>query len=70
MPFEKGQAVEKVYGLAEAEKYIGLGLEQIRNLIKSGDIKAIRPGGGKYYILESELERIQRSLVKPAGTRQ
>lgn len=62
--------MEKVYGLAEARQYLGLGLEQIRSHIKAGNIKAIRPGGGRYYILESELERIQRTLVGPAGTKQ
>lgn len=63
--------MEKVYGLAEARQYIGLSLEQIRVHIKSGRIKAIRPGtgegrGGRFYILESELERIQRTFVSPA----
>lgn len=57
--------MEKVYGLAEARQYIGLSLEQIRNHIKSGRIKAIRPGGGRYYIFASELERIQGTLVGP-----
>lgn len=62
--------MERVYGLAEARQYIGLSLEQIRNHIKSGRIKAIRPGagegrGGRFYILESELKRIQSSLVTP-----
>ncbi len=63
----EGQAVEKVYGLPEARQYIGLSLEQIRAHIKVGNIKAIRPGGGKYFIFESELERIQRTLVGPPG---
>ncbi len=67
----EGQAVEKVYGLPEARPFIGLSLEQIRSHIKSGRIKAIRPGaeevrGGRFYILESELERIQSTLVAPA----
>ena len=36
--------MEKVYGLAEARQYIGLSLEQIRNHIKSGRIKASGSG--------------------------
>lgn len=51
---------EKGYSVPEAAKLIGIKVRTVRQWIADGKINAVKPGGGKkWMIMESEIERLR-----------
>lgn len=51
---------EKAYSVQEAAELIGIKVRTVRQWIADGKIHAVKPGGGKkWIIMESEIDRLR-----------
>ncbi len=55
----------KLYTLKEVSPLVGLGIDGLHRPINKGRLTVLQPGGdgGKYYVPEDELERLQQRVT-------
>ncbi len=55
----------KLYTLREVSPLVGLSVGGLNRMIVQGRLTALQPGGegGKYYVPEDELERLQQRVT-------